>query len=120
MKRALYLALAAVLFLAPVGCSGLMNAKANSDERIAELTELVNDLEGKAATGGLDDIQLRRYQSLLADAKTALEKELDRNKEIGAQIQAEYQNWSGLAGKVLGGVLGTGSLVGLLATDRRQ
>jgi len=120
VRRFMYLALACAIFFAPLGCTGLMDAKSKSDERIAQLTEVVRDLELKAATGGLDDIQMRRYQTLLAEAKTALEKEIDRNKEIGTQIQNEYQNWSGLAGKVLGGILGTGSLVGLLATDRRQ
>jgi hypothetical protein len=114
-----YLFLALLLAFGPLGCTGLMNAKANSDERIEQLSDIVNDLEHKASEGGLDDLQLRRYQTLLAEAKTALEKEIDRNKEISAQIQNEYQSWSGMAGKVLGGILGTGSLVGLLATDRR-
>jgi hypothetical protein len=120
MRRFLYLALAATIFLAPLGCAELLNAKSNSDERIAELSKQLREVDTAIETPGLSETQSTRLQLSKAQIQNAIESESSTNTALGNEIQGQYSMWSGMVGKGLGAILGGGSVLGMLMSGKGE
>lgn len=120
MRRVLYLVLAVLLAVGPVGCKALMDMKRDSDQKVMELTQQLREVEAELQRPGLTETQSTRLQLSKAQIENAIESETQKNQAISKEIQSQYAGWSDLIGRGLGAILGGGSVLGLLATRREQ